>query len=312
MDDPHIQGLTKLLQLRRDARPGVEESNDILGIIHGRVHMNSVGGLFPSQISLEYDHGTADFPTHQVKLWRLVRETSQRCAEARAMISKTTRGIFWSEIIQSVDQVFSTYVCLLDWRAALRPGSLYQSCKVPLEDDHGRLQDAFPGKYHIFKSIPHGALWVGFWCTLIHALQTLVYVSSHPMMQHIFSQDWHHVWDFRKQLRDAIDEMCACVPYMLADVDQLGLPTIGKDGKALGAFFLTRGLYVASCVEEMTSTQREYIMGALLRIAHVKGIKLALRPRNRWLSRHGSSVEPSQGMRLACVYLSRSTHTKAL
>lgn len=296
MDDPHIQGLTKLLQLRRNARPGVDESSDILGIIHGRVHMNSVGGLFPSQINLEYDHGAADFPTHQVKLWRLIRETSQRCAETRALISTTTRGIFLSEIIQSTDHVFSTYVRLLNWRAALRPGSLYQSCQIPAQIDRGRSQGVFSEKYHTFKNITHGALWVGFWCTLIHALQTLVQVSSHPMMQHIFSQDWHHIWDFGKQLRDAIDEMCACVPYMMADVDQLGLPTIGKDGKALGAFFLARGLYVASCVKEVTSAQRGYIMGALLRIAHVKGIKLALRPRSRWISQHGGSEEPSRAM----------------
>ncbi|GAW25621.1 hypothetical protein SAMD00023353_1000630 [Rosellinia necatrix] len=254
--------------------------------------MNSVGGLFPSQITTDYDFEVVDFPSHQFELWGLIRRTSQRCAEARAMIPSPGRTIFKSQIIESLDHVLSTYLRLFDWQATLPSSWLWQSCRIPTQEAHDPHQKPFPEKYHLFKNEHHGAMWISFWCTLIHILQTLVHLSALPTVQQVLSHSWHDRWGFRKRLRGAVDEICACAPYMMAEVDQMGLPTVGNDGKALGSFFLSRGLYVASCVEETTGAQRDYIMRTLLRIAHVKGIMLALRARNRCLGKHIGSVEP--------------------
>jgi hypothetical protein len=253
--------------------------------------LNSVGGLFPSRIDNEYDAEALDIHPHQAELWRLIRETSKRCVEAEGVIPASGRSVFKSEVIKSLDHVLSAYLGLLHWQATAPSNWSYQSYKTTTEDDHNSQQGTCAGKYHIFKSIHHGATWISFWCTLVYALQTLVHVSSLPALQQVFGPSWDQSWDLRTRLRDAVDEICACVPYMMADVDQSGLPTVGKASKALGSLILLRGLYVAVCVEELASVQREYILRALLRIAHVRGIKLALRPRNRWFSQHGS-VEP--------------------
>ncbi|KAI1131827.1 hypothetical protein F5Y10DRAFT_232635 [Nemania abortiva] len=286
--DPHARGLVELSRLRGTSRPSTSSGNELLRIIHSRVHMNSVGGLFPSRIDAQYDIEAADLPPRQVELWRLIRETSQRCVEARGVISASSHGVLKSEMIKSLDHVLSAYISLLDWQVALPSSWLYQSYKTSTQDEHESQQDTHPEKYHIFKNIHHGATWISFWCTIIYALQILVRVSSLPVLQHVLGPSWYQTWDLRKRLRDTVDDICACVPYMMADVDQSGLPTVGKDGKALGSFILLRGLYVAICVEEIASVQRDYILGTLLRISHVKGIKLALRPRNRWFSQHGS------------------------
>lgn len=285
--DPHDKGLVQLLRLRGNARRGTDSENDLLRIVHGRLHTNLVGGLSPSQIEAGYNVEAVDIPTYQHELWRLTRETSQCCSEARGLISGSRGGVLKSEVIQSLDHVLSVYLDLLDWQATMPSSLVYQSSNIPGQSDHSVRQGTFSEKYHLFKNIHQGGTWISFWCTLVYALQTLVHVSSLPLLPQILGQGWDQSWGFKRRLRDAVDEICACVPYMMVDVDQSGLPAIGKDGKALGSFFLLRGLYVASCVEEISSVQREYIMSTLLRIAHLKGIKLALRPRSRWFSQQG-------------------------
>lgn len=262
----------------------------LLQIIYGRIHFNSVGGLYPLQIDPELVFEGLNCNRPQVALWRLMRETSQSCGKMQATISDPSGTILKSVIIHSLDRVYSVYLRLLRWQSAQLSVWSYQSCEMHSQDDDDHHQGTFPYKYHLFKDISHGAMWIGFWCTLIYALQILIHTCSLPNIQQLFSQDWHQNYDLRKQLRDAVDEICSCVPYMMADVDQLGLPTVGKDGKALGSFFLLRELYVAICVEELTDLQSHYILKTLLRIAHVRGIKLALRPRDRWFARHGIPV----------------------
>ncbi|KAI0903696.1 hypothetical protein F4823DRAFT_617621 [Ustulina deusta] len=288
--DPHEKGLIELLRLRGNARLGTGNGNAVLRIIHSRAHLNSVGGLSPSPIDVGYDTEAVDFPAHQAELWRLIRETSRCCTQAQAMVLVPGKDIFKSKIIRSLDNIFSAYLHLLDWGAASFSSWSYQSCKTPTQDGHDSQPGIVPEKYHLFRNIHHGAIWISFWCTVIYALQTLVYASSLPVLQQTFNWGQLSSWDLGKRLSDAVDEICACVPYMMADVDQLGLPTVGKDGKALGSYFLLRGLHVASCVAGLTSVQREYMMRTFLRIAHGRGIKLALRPRNRWLNQHRDSV----------------------
>ncbi|KAI0426028.1 hypothetical protein F5Y09DRAFT_320223 [Xylaria sp. FL1042] len=282
--DPHEKALIELSRLRGSARPGFGNSNALLRIIHVRVHINAIGGLSPSPIDAEYDVKAAYFPTHQAELCRLMRETSRCCAEVQAMLLVPGKAFLKSEIMGSLDDLFSAYLCLVNWWASPPSSLSYQSCMMPTRDDYESQLETFPKKYHLFKDIQHGGTWISFWCALIYALQILVYASSHPVLQDTFNQGHHSSSQLRKRLYDTVDEICACVPYMMADVDQSGLPTVGRDGKALGSFFLLRGLYVVSCVAGLVSAQREYLLKTFLRIAHGKGIKLALRPRNRWLN----------------------------
>ncbi|KAI0439991.1 hypothetical protein F4803DRAFT_578173 [Xylaria telfairii] len=288
--DPHDKGLVELHGLRGNTPSTTPTGQGLLQIIYGRIHFNSVGGLYPLQIDpgLVFEGLNCNPP--QAALWRLMRETSQSCGKMRAAMSDPSGTILKSAIIHSLESVYSVYLRLLGWQAAQLSAWSYQSCEMRSPDDDDSYQGTFPYKYNLFKDISHGAMWIGFWCTLIYALQILIHTSSLPNIKQLFSQDWHQNCTLIKRLRDAVDEICSCVPYMMADVDQLGLPTVGKDGKALGSFFLLRGLYVAICVDELTDLQSHYILKTLLRIAHVRGIKLALRPRGRWLARHGVTV----------------------
>ncbi|KAI1746833.1 hypothetical protein F4782DRAFT_523121 [Xylaria castorea] len=289
--DPHDRGLVELHRLRGNARSRTTAGEGLLQIIHGRLHSNSVGGLYPVRVDAELNFEGLNLSPSQVELWRLMREMSQSCSELQTTMSDPSGTVLKSVIVQSLDRVFSVYLHLLRWEVAQSHVWSYQSYKMFSHNENDSHQGAFPYRYHLFKHVSHGAVWIGFWCTIIYALQTLIHCSSLQDVQQLFSHEWHQTWDFGKRLCDAIDEICACVPYMMADVDQLGLPTVGKEGKALGSFLLLRGLYVAMCVEELTDLQSRYILNTLLRIAHVRGIKLALRPRTRWFARHGITVE---------------------
>ncbi|TRX88387.1 hypothetical protein FHL15_010700 [Xylaria flabelliformis] len=283
--DPHDKGLVELHRLRGNSPSRTAAADGILHIIHGRLHFNSVGGLHPSRIDAELAFEGLNISSSQDELWCIMREMSESCGKIRAIMSDPRRNMPESAIIQSFDRIFAAYLHLLRWEATQSLTRSYQSYKMFSREENDTHQETFPYKYHLFKHIAHGAMWIGFWCTTIYALQTLTRTSSLLDVQ-LLSRGWHQ-WDFNKRLRDAIGEICACVPYMMGDVDQLGLPMVGKEGKAIGSFFLLRGLYVAICVEELTDLQSSYILKTLLRIAHVRGIKLALRPRSRWFAQHG-------------------------
>ncbi|KAI1297082.1 hypothetical protein F5Y03DRAFT_370005 [Xylaria venustula] len=284
--DPHDKGLIELSRLRGNVQPNTDNGNALLGIIHSRLHNNAIGGLFPSPLGAEYDAEAVNIPTHQTELCRLMRETSQCCAEIQATVLVSSKVVVKSDVIKSLDNLFSVYRRLLAWWAAAHSSRSYRSYKMPSRSDCDFRPGTFPVKYHIFKSLHHGGIWISFWCTLIYALQILVCSSSLPALKQTFNEGQHSSWNFREQLCNAVDEICACIPYMMSDVDQSGLLTVGKDGKALGAYMLSRGLYVASCVAECTNAQREYMIKTFLRIAHGRGIKLALRPINRWLNQY--------------------------
>ncbi|KAJ3577651.1 hypothetical protein NPX13_g2913 [Xylaria arbuscula] len=283
--DPHQRGLVELSRLRRgSARPRAESENSLLQIIHGRVHVNAIGGLSPSSIDIDYDGETVNVRPHEAELWQLMRRTSQCCVKTQVAVSASRISTLQNEAIKSLDDLLSVYFDLLRWRDTLPSTRAYQSCKTPAPDCTSHSGPIYPEKYHLFKDIQNGAMWISFWCTIVYALQVLVDASSLPYLEQFFAERKYSTQNLRYSLYGAVDDICACVPYMLGDVDWLGLPTIGKDSKALGAFFLLRGLYVASCVKDLRTRQREYMNAMFLRIAYGKGIKLALRPRTRWLA----------------------------
>ncbi|KAI1360771.1 hypothetical protein F5Y08DRAFT_316630 [Xylaria arbuscula] len=283
--DPHQRGLVELSRLRHGSpRPRAQSENSLLQIIHGRVHVNAIGGLSPSSIDVEYDVETVNVLPHEAELWRLMRRTSQCCVKTQVAISASCMSTLQSEAIKSLDDLLSVYLDLLRWRDTLPSTRAYQSCKTPTLDCTSHPGSNYPEKYHLFKDIQNGAMWISFWCIVIYALQVLVDASFLPYLEQFFAEGKYSTPNLRHRLYGAVDDICACVPYMLGDVDRLGLPIIGKDSKVLGAFFLLRGLYVASCVKDLRTRQREYMNTTFLRIAYGKGIKLALRPRTRWLA----------------------------
>lgn len=55
------------------------------------------------------------------------------------------------------------------------------------------------------------------------------------------------------------------------------------NNNTLGSLFLLRALYVIiQVVPDLSGARRDYVLAALTRIGHVKGIALALRARGRW------------------------------
>ena len=281
--DPHQKGLIELSRLRyRNTRPRTASDNSLLQIIHSRVHINAIGGLSPSSIDVNYDVEGVEVPPRGTGIWRIMRRTSRCCIATQRAISASSKQTLKSEAIKSLDDLFSAYIDLLNWGDALPSTWSYKYCKMP-SSGNSALHN-YPEKYYIFKDIQHGAMWLSFWCNAIYALQTHIRGTSHPVLGQCFDREKYSTQYHKKRLYSAVDDICACVPYMLGEVDCLGLPTAGGDSKALGAFFLLRGLYVASCVTEVSTLQREYMNTTFLRIAHGKGIKLALRPRSRWLN----------------------------
>ncbi|KAI1259714.1 hypothetical protein F5Y18DRAFT_420580 [Xylariaceae sp. FL1019] len=293
-DDPHSKGLSELLRRRRET---TVRGHEVARMVRSRQQINEIGGDAPSRHEprSQFDFATAELP--QKNIWQLLPEVSRSCGELHFLLSSQILQLYPHHmIINAINRVSSAYQSLAQWQSGLPSGRLYQSFTIPEDHEDATNQvTKFPLRYHIFKDVQQGAVWICFWCAQVYLLQTLVKAAALPSLQKYFKKEASLQWGVEKQLHSVIDNICASVPYMMDDIDQMGLPKIATEGKALGAFFLTRGLYVANSMSGLTDTQRSYILETFERIGHVRGIRLALRARVEWMKRQISKNETGSG-----------------
>ncbi|KAI1323166.1 hypothetical protein F5Y16DRAFT_403667 [Xylariaceae sp. FL0255] len=287
---PHEAGLLSLLRKRGDNQCG----NSIGSDLYRRALRNRQINMLGSHLNFHLDPkpDNEGFDQAGDELWALLRESTTNCNTLRELMSESIQSQLSSDINDAFGKVVTTLSRLGNWKRCLPRRWQYRSCAIPgVSNREDVTQTTYPDRVYLFRDVMLGGRWIAFWSAQIHVLKTIINcVKLFPHLQDD-SAHHHHHQDFEENLREIVDDICASVPFMMDSVDQTGLPRVSGTGKALGAFFLLRALYVANLIENLRDEQRRCIMKSLLRIAHVRGIKLALMPRMRWVAQHGAIAE---------------------
>jgi len=211
----------------------------------------------------------------------LLRDVSRSCSKIQSITKRSSQGlgVIPADLTETLKGAFSVHLQLLAWEASLPAELKYQACVIPeMACDNG--QPALPTKFISFTGIPQGAMWIAFWCSRIHIIQNLALGLdilrriSDDALELAISKN-----DLQTHVLKMADDICASVAYMLGDIDEKGDLKVGSKVKAVGPYFMLRGLLVVNMVDDIPTAQRRWVQECLLRIGHQWGIKTALRSR---------------------------------
>jgi hypothetical protein len=253
--------------------------------IQGRKQVRELDGDSPqsppSYLAIE---APDPFPTSiDTPLWKLLARVSIICFQTQSAIAQnySQNGVPLCEAIEQGDLLYAE---MLAWKSNLADDMQYQSIAMsPLNEEHDILTN-FPVEIFIFKDIQHGAFWTGYWCGVIHLVSMLrrglnALARSRDDRASVTSR----LSNLGADLLRVVDNVCASVPYMMGDIDENGRLGTPATVKAMGSFYLTRGLQIANKVENIPFAQRQWMLGRLFHVGHARGIKIALKSRDLWL-----------------------------
>lgn len=146
------------------------------------------------------------------------------------------------------------------------------------------------GQVYTFSSLQHGAIYIAYQCSRIHLCQSMQKARRSMYQQWGISLPDSAFTppddDISAALSSSVDEVFGIGSFMLGDVSPEGRINTSSERRALGAFFLLRGVHVALSVDTLSQRQRLKILDLLHRIGTEFGIKVASRRREKWLVEH--------------------------
>jgi hypothetical protein len=291
--DRHEDGLLELLRLRGMEQLSTEIGKSLYQTVYGRMQVRELDGNPPQSFPFHVDIPTPDSvtPSSNTKsLWGLLARVSRSCVQIQSAIlnHSDNDGISLTEAVESGDLLRTE---LLAWKVDIPQDVKYQRLDLPSSVKEQETLSSFPTKLFIFTDIQHGALWIGYWCSLIHlmsmlrrGLKTLLLINENQLVLNLLQI-------LKNGILEAVDDICASVPYMIGDIDEKGRLRIASATKAMGAFYLLRGLHIANRVQAIPFAQREWILDRLFHIGHARGIKTALKSRTSWLEQNEKRIE---------------------
>ena len=201
-----------------------------------------------------------------------------------------------NEGIANLQNVLQKSVTLFDrlvaWPTSVPEDCMYGAIHTPSPTNSEPEDD---GRLFYFRSLQHGAVWMLYWTTSIHLLQSLTkgYTTLFTDSQRYdANQDEALAMSWiNEKLLETVDDLISCAPYLLGDIDKRGQISIGKKSKALGTFFLFRGLMTANSVDNLRLQQRLMILAFLDRISGSFGISMASKVKNQWINGHPHDAE---------------------
>jgi len=233
-------------------------------------------------------------PPHLIShLWRLLGEVSKCVTVIQNLFADTkVTGSKIPELVKGMETALVTQARLIGWQNVI---PLVWKPRYITEEggDQGSLprETNFPSRVLVFKEIQQAGLWISFWCSRVHLLETLItglgYLPEQQRARFPMTRD-----TLRKDLCVVIEDMCASAGYMLGDIDETGSLKIDQAGNGLGTFFLLRGMHVASKVPDLPQHIRVWVTDCLDRIGYSKGIRIALNYQKRTgPKRQGERIE---------------------
>ena len=259
--------------------------------IQSRLYMSELDGKRPNSTPVQ--RGKVQTPIkHHAALWQLFASTARICRRMRDLIATASQDGHSNAVIQNIfQQMFAVHGELATWPVSVSEKDEFRS--VSAKDIQGINAD-FPQVYLVFDSVQHCALWMSYWCIRLQFLQHMetfitfieTFSASGAMMP---SSGTALLDQLRNEQTSIVDQICSSSAYMLGDIGEDGKQQTRYSSKALGAYFLLRGLYVAIHLESVSPVRRDYMLDRLLQIGRSKGIAQALRGRQHWLATHPES-----------------------
>lgn len=249
--------------------------------IHARLQISELDGSSPNPTRPLFNTTTRGPLPPQAQFWKLMRDVSQSSSKIQSIAKRCSQGsgVPTADLTETLKGAFSVHCQLLAWKTSLPAELKYQAYIIPdMAYHNGQL--AFSTKFILFTDIPQAAMWISYWCSQIHIIQNLVLglgilrQISDDALELAISKN-----DLQTHVLKTVDDICASVAYMLGDVDEKGDLRVGSEVKALGPFFMLRGLLVVNMVDGISTAQRRWVQECLLRIGHQWGVKTALRSR---------------------------------
>ncbi|KAF2180525.1 hypothetical protein K469DRAFT_639411 [Zopfia rhizophila CBS 207.26] len=293
---PHENGLDAILDMR-----GVEHLNSPIGqslfrLIQARRQVESLDGKTPQPPISSNSKIDIIRPTPiRAQYFRLLRSVALASGKLQAIISQlSTFSVSAIESNEALENALIVKDQLLSWPASLPFSWRYQTITPPSLSPGDLDRPVYNTKFIIFKDIHQGAMWIGYWCSVIallrNLLNTFVFLEASDIPHGIPPTHMSKV-SLRMSLLSIIDDLCASGPYMLGEIDEWCGLRNGSMGKGIGAFYFLRGLHVANMVEgvELDLVRRKWILDCLMKIGYSKGIRLALRSRKRWIENNQQS-----------------------
>lgn len=284
---PHDQGAAEILRQRRSSPPQNAIGGELSQNVQRRSGIQAVcnGWSHPNVPSDEQQGQNAALGP---LIWPLLLETSSRRSSIESAITlATAMPDKPSGLEEALQEAELTLGKLRSWPQTVPIQWKYRSVAVWDEDDLGPVPQDCQDKVFAFHSLQHGTLWMLYWLTCIHLAQALKngygFLSNVPEQQRRQSSI-KFIQDLDMVLLDGVSSILGCAPFLLGDIDEQGELRIGEKSKALGAFFLLRGLGTASSVIEISDRQRRSIMECFDRIGLAFGIKRALVAKAHWLA----------------------------
>jgi hypothetical protein len=240
-------------------------------------------------------------------IWPLLRETSIASTNFQRAAVQVLSGWDAADIVPDgmLQHALTTYAQLLSWpqripedwkyRVFAPDASLGLGLDAELEHalEPDDLAAAMPRQFYLFSENQRGAMWIAYWCSCIHLglhlLHNYHFFYGRPLSADGGGLDLSilptetEIWE---QLLMTVGDICASAPYLLGDIDEHGQLNIGGRRKAMGGFFLLRGLAVANGIENLPLPIRRMLLDYLGRVGYAMGIGKAARRREEWLAAH--------------------------
>lgn len=274
-------------------------------LIHGKLQIRELEGSSQQYARPEFDLGILSPYPLRVRLWNLLRQVSQTCTVVHDIRARHRQGIGVSdtEVQDAARKASSVYAHLVAWRHSLTPDCRYSSISPSFLYTPDTRN--YAAKLYVFTDVHQAAMWIGYWCSCIHILQALSHANDLLLLQQETSpvlprdhsgQEPKSLFEsdhLRVCLLTVVDDICASAAYMLGEIDENGdlrvLLGPRSQWKALGPFYLLRGLHVANLVHGIPAAQRRWMLDRLGQIGHTWGIRAALRARKDWLDKNHAS-----------------------
>lgn len=279
--DPHETGLTELIRIRGEEQLQSPAGRSLFRVIQAKRQIRALDGT-----SFQPTRGSSDtialshIPV-RVQLWQLLYDVSDSCSKIQNLISQAvnTDSLGNIALIGALQNAYSIYSRLLLWQNTIPADWIYGVLSLD-----GLHEAAYPSRLYFFNDIHQGATWMTFWCSRIHLLEKLIEGQTSLQNTGLAAAIPSHN-DLHTDILTVVDDICASGPYMLGEINEYGALRVGSVGKGLGAFYFLRGLHVANMVDDIECNRRRWIRDCLLKIGHSRGIKMALRSRNRYMDK---------------------------
>lgn len=144
------------------------------------------------------------------------------------------------------------------------------------------------GQISLYTSVQYGAIWIAYFCSRIHLCLSmlkarhLIQMQPHAPLCGITLTPSEE--ELENTITSTVDSILSSSPFLLGFANSRVRNNPDLEKRALGAFFLLRGLDVALTVPKLSPVHQRAILDILKRIGTEFGIKAALNRREEWLA----------------------------